>query len=73
MGNYYHSHRKRSIVKALTFRAISITTDLIIIYLFTRKIALSLGIALAANFTSTIMYYIHERAWNKVSWGREGK
>ena len=68
----YKSTRRRSLAKSLSFRMVSITTDLIVIYLFTRKAALSLEIALGANITSTIMYYIHERVWNRVHWGKGG-
>ena len=69
----YKSQRKRSLAKSLTFRLISITTDLIIVYFFTRKIGLSVGIAVAANLTSTVMYYLHERIWNRISWGKRSK
>ena len=67
---YYRASRKRSFTKALSFRIISITTDLIVIYIFTRNESLSLKIALGANLTSTIMYYLHERIWNRTHWGK---
>ena len=69
----YNSHRKRSFAKAVSFRLISITTDLVIIYLLTRKVVLSLGIAAATNITSTLFYYLHERAWDRVAWGKEAE
>lgn len=28
-------------------------------------------IAVAQMTVNTILYYIHERAWNKIKWGRQ--
>jgi len=67
----YKSHRKRSFAKALTFRIIVIISDITVIYLLTRKIELSIGITLATNIASTMLYYLHERTWNRIGWGKE--
>ena len=74
----YKSNRKRSFAKAVAWRLISLASDFLIIYIFIKKIIPSLGILLGAiriaitsNLISTIIYYIHERAWNKVGWGKE--
>jgi uncharacterized membrane protein len=61
--------RARSIVKAVSYRLLSIMVDTVVAYLFTRKIALSLGIVLVVNAYSTFLYYAHERAWNKITFG----
>jgi len=55
----------------MTFRVVAVTTDIFVVYFFTRNVSLSLGIALASNLASTLLYYVHERAWNRVEWGKE--
>ena len=66
----YHEHRWRSIIKAVSYRILSITVDTIFVYAITRKIDMTLGIVVITNAYSTFLYYIHERAWNKFHWGR---
>jgi len=42
-----------------------------IVFLFTRKIILSLGVGFTEIIAKIIFYYLHERIWNKVSWGKD--
>ena len=74
----YNSHRKRSLAKTATWRAIALVSDFFIIYVFIKKFFPSLGIfftavglTLTSNTISTIAYYLHERMWNKIKWGKE--
>jgi uncharacterized membrane protein len=62
---------KRSIVKAVTFRVIIMASDFVIIALITHRYDVALGVIIASNIASTIFYYLHERAWDKISWGRQ--
>ena len=75
----YKSEKKRSLAKTITWRIVSLTTDFLIVFLFIKKIfpaggitLTAVGIAISSNFVSMIMYYLHERAWNRVRWGKEG-
>lgn len=69
----FHENTKRSIVKALTFRALILTADSIIIFAITRRYDLTIGLMIVSNISSTILYFIHERLWNKVRWGKSKK
>lgn len=60
----------RSLVKAVTFRILIICSDAIIIFAITHRYDLTLGVILFSNISSTILYFIHERVWDKVNWGR---
>jgi adenylylsulfate kinase len=60
----------RSIAKAISYRILSITVDTAIIYFLTRKIELTLSIVLVTNISSTFLYYLHERGWNKLHFKR---
>lgn len=66
----YYEHHKRSIVKTMGFHAIVISADAIVIYLITGKYSITLSIVVFTNLVSGLIYFIHERAWNRVHWGR---
>jgi uncharacterized membrane protein len=60
----------RTIVKAVSWRAIATLTTMIIVFLFTRKFILTLGVGLAEVTAKIAFYYLHERIWSRISWGR---
>ncbi len=60
----------RSLLKAVSYRALSIVADSAAAYFFTRDMALSAGIVIFMNGYSTILYYLHERVWANIHWGR---
>jgi uncharacterized membrane protein len=63
--------RKRSIVKALTYRVVIVCLDFIAIYLFTGKVEVALGFMIVSNFYTTVGYFLHERIWARIRWGTE--
>lgn len=69
MSNH-HENIKRSIAKALTFRSVIIISDVIIVYTITQRYDLTLGVLVFSNLSSTTIYFIHERFWNSVQWGK---
>jgi uncharacterized membrane protein len=60
----------RTIVKAISWRVIATLTTMIIVFLFTRRIILTLGVGLAEVTAKITFYYLHERVWDKISWGK---
>lgn len=63
--------KSRSLVKSLTWRIIAILTTFISIYIITGKLEFALQGTLLTNTINFILYYLHERGWNHVQWGRE--
>jgi uncharacterized membrane protein len=61
----------RSITKAVTFRIVILVSDSVIVYALTHRVDLTVGVMIFSNLASTILYIFHERAWNKISWGRK--
>lgn len=60
----------RSAIKAFSWRIFGTLATMLIAYLFTHKIDLTIYIGLF-EFTSKIgLFYLHERIWNSVSLGR---
>ncbi len=60
----------RTIIKALSWRVIATLSTMTIVFLFTREIILSLGVGLVEVIAKITFYYIHERTWHKISWGK---
>jgi len=60
---------KRSLIKSVTFRVIVVISDLIIITAVTHRYDVAIGIAVATNLGSTVLYYLHERVWARIKWG----
>lgn len=62
---------KRSLAKTLTWRVTGSTSTFTIAYLVTGSVGMSSGIAVIQMLVNTILYLIHERAWNQTPWGRD--
>jgi len=62
--------RTRSLTKAFTWRVVGTITTIIVSYIVTGSIHFALSIGLAEIVAKMIVYYIHERAWTKILWGR---
>ena len=61
---------KRSVVKALTYGLVLGCLDFVVLYLFTRKTAIALGFIVVSNIYTTICYFIYERIWVRITWGK---
>ena len=62
--------KQRSAVKAVTWRIIGTADTFVIAWFITKEPITAGAIASFEIVTKTILYYLHERGWNKVSWGR---
>jgi len=60
----------RSIAKSFSWRVIASLTTLILVFIFTGKITLALTVGFLEFTLKLIFFYVHERTWNKISWGR---
>ena len=62
--------RKRSMAKSLVWRLICIIVSIIVSFFVTGKWDVAVAIGGIYNVTTMVLYYFHERTWNRVSWGR---
>lgn len=62
---------KRSIVKTITWRLTGSGATFLISLLISGNVAMAGTIAVIQLVANTILYYAHERIWNKFKWGRE--
>jgi uncharacterized membrane protein len=63
--------KSRSAVKAITWRTVGTADTFIISWFITKEPVTAAGIASFEVITKTILYYFHERGWNKIQWGRK--
>lgn len=61
----------RSVVKTISWRTIGTLDTVIISYFITGDLKMAASIGSIELFTKMLLYYFHERAWNKISLGRE--
>lgn len=61
----------RSVVKALTYRSIILLSDSLIIFFITKEFDTTAKVIILSNIGSTLLYLAHERAWDKVHWGKK--
>ena len=67
----FREYWTRSLVKAITYRIIIIILDFTVVYLLTGKFDIAFWFMLISNIYTSVAYYIHERIWNGISWGRK--
>jgi uncharacterized membrane protein len=60
----------RSIAKTVSWRITGSSATFLISYLVSGSFVIAGSIALIQLTANTILYFIHERIWNKISWGK---
>ena len=67
--------RKRSLIKAVSFRIIEIIVDVVILVGLMRtglpELVIAGAGAISVEASCGIGYYLWERLWNRIDWGRE--
>jgi len=63
--------KKRSILKALSWRTWATITTAVIVFIFTGQFALALTIGFLEVFAKMVLYFFHERLWQKISFGKK--
>jgi uncharacterized membrane protein len=62
--------KRRSLVKAISWRTIGTLDTIIISYFLTGEIKIAISIGGIEIFTKMILYFFHERLWNFIKWGK---
>lgn len=60
----------RSVMKALSWRATGTIDTILISYLITGELKFAFSIGLVELGTKTLLYFAHERIWNRIPFGR---
>jgi uncharacterized membrane protein len=63
----------RSIAKAVSYRILGSASTGLIFFVLTGKFSLSVGAGMADFVIKIGLYFLHERLWNHISYGRDNK
>ncbi|RLB71269.1 MAG: adenylyl-sulfate kinase [Deltaproteobacteria bacterium] len=63
--------KKRSIIKAFSWRTWATITTAVIVFVFTGEVALAITVGFIEVFAKMALYFFHERLWQKISFGKK--
>ena len=66
-----YERQRRSILKAISWRLTGTIDTFLLSFLVTGKIKLAIYISGFEIFTKIGLYFIHERVWNRIGFGKE--
>jgi uncharacterized membrane protein len=66
-------HRRRSILKAISYRVAGTCFTFLVAYLFTGKFIIAASIGGVEAISKIFVYYWHERLWNRIITARSRK
>jgi uncharacterized membrane protein len=72
-GIVTYEENSRSIVKTIVYRTLLIIQTYLISYFLTSNVGDSTRITVYVNVGATVIYFVHERVWNHIHWGRRHK
>jgi uncharacterized membrane protein len=62
---------RRSLVKTISWRITGSSATFAIAYVMTGSFAIAGIIGVTQMISNTILYYLHERTWNRIKWGQQ--
>ncbi len=61
---------KRSLAKTISWRVIGTLDTLVLSWIIVGEVKTAAAIASVEFVSKMILYFFHERAWNKIKWGK---
>ena len=61
---------ERSVLKSITWRIVGTADTVIISWIVTGALTLAFSIGFVELLSKMILYFVHERIWNRVRWGK---
>lgn len=72
MENTHHAKEtvKRTLVKTITYRVFIMMLDFTALYILTGQTKVAVGFMVLSNIYTTVGYFVHERVWDRIRWGK---
>ena len=67
----YKETNKRTLVKGVTWRVVATTTTMVIVYVFFGRLDLAIATGLIESVLKIGLFWLHEKAWFKIRWGKK--
>ncbi len=61
---------KRTIAKAVSWQTLGIFSMTLLGYINIGSFLAALSLAVSASLTSFFVFFLHEKVWNRIRWGR---
>jgi len=61
---------KRSIAKSISWRFVGTLDTILISWFITGTLTVAFSIGAVELFTKMLLYFFHERMWNRIGWGK---
>ncbi len=61
---------KRSLIKTISWRIVGTLDTVLIAYIITGTFNHAISIGGFELITKMVLYFFHERSWNKIQWGK---
>lgn len=71
MISLQYETKKRSFIKAFSWRMWATITTAIIVFIFTGEFTLAITVGFIEVFAKMALYFFHERLWQKISFGKK--
>ena len=62
--------KKRSLAKTITYRLISSGIGFLVVWVLSGNVKASAMFSVAELTYKPLQYYIHERVWQRIKWGK---
>jgi uncharacterized membrane protein len=62
--------QSRSLAKAVSYRVLGSAVTALIVLLFSGSLTVSLGVGALDMLSKIALYFLHERLWNHIPYGR---
>ncbi len=67
----YKETHTRSIVKTVSWRILATLTTVTLVYVFIGDVSIALSVGGIEIFLKMLVYFVHERVWDKIKFGRK--
>ncbi|UZR96357.1 DUF2061 domain-containing protein [Chondrinema litorale] len=70
--SWYRNNKSRlsSLTKSISWRIAGTIDTILLSYFFSKEIDKAIAIGSLELFTKIAFYYLHERIWDRITWGR---
>jgi adenylylsulfate kinase len=58
------------VFKGITWRIVGTLDTMVLVFLFSGRVSLAALVGTTEAFTKIILFWVHERAWQRIHWGR---
>lgn len=67
----YKESKTRSVLKTISWRFWATITTVLLVFLFVGEVEIALSIGFFEVILKMLIYFLHERAWDKIKYGRK--